>query len=68
MHGLYHFNYPYNKGRATDPVLCFADPESKNLDIVKTIRKKLKALMYHIFLNLSLIAHIAIRLGVVKTR
>jgi hypothetical protein len=38
--GLYHFNHSYNKGRATDPVLFFAAPENKNLDVVKTIRKK----------------------------
>jgi Transposase DDE domain len=38
--GLYHFNHAYNKGRATDPVLFFAAVENKNLDIVKTIRKK----------------------------
>ena len=38
--GLYHFNQAYAKGRATDPVLFFAAPENKNLDVVKTIRKK----------------------------
>lgn len=38
--GLYHFNHAYNKGRATDPVLFFTSSENKNLDIVKTIRKK----------------------------
>ncbi|PAX49080.1 IS4 family transposase [Brunnivagina elsteri] len=38
--GLYHFNHAYDRGRATDPVLFFAAPENKNLDVVKTIRKK----------------------------
>ncbi len=38
--GLYHFNYAYNKGRAKDPVLFFAAFENKNLDIVKSVRKK----------------------------
>jgi hypothetical protein len=37
--GLYHFNHAYNKGKATDPVLFFAAPENKNLDVVKTVRK-----------------------------
>jgi hypothetical protein len=38
--GLYHFNHAYSKGRATDPVLFFAASENKNLDVVKSIRKK----------------------------
>lgn len=38
--GLYHFNHAYAKGRATDPVLFLAASENKNLDVVKTIRKK----------------------------
>ncbi len=38
--GLYHFNQAYAKGKATDPVWFFAAPENKNLDVVKTIRKK----------------------------
>ncbi len=38
--GLYHFNHAYAKGKATDPVLFFAAPENKNLDVVKTVRKK----------------------------
>lgn len=38
--GLYHFNHAYNKAKATDPVLFFAAPENKNLDVVKTVRKK----------------------------
>ena len=38
--GLYHFNHAYAKGKAIDPVLFFAAPENKNLDVVKTVRKK----------------------------
>jgi hypothetical protein len=42
--GLYHFNHAYAKGKATDPVLFFADPENKNLNVVKTVRKKTQTL------------------------
>lgn len=38
--GLYHFNHAYAKGKAADPVLFFTAPENKNLDVVKTVRKK----------------------------
>lgn len=38
--GLYHFNHAYAKGKVIDPVLFFAAPENKNLDVVKTVRKK----------------------------
>ena len=47
--GLYHFNHAYNKGRATDPVLFFAAPDNKNLDVVKTIRKKPQTLDFSPF-------------------
>ena len=42
--GLYHFNHAYSKGRVTDPVLFFAAPENRNLDVVKTVRNKPKPL------------------------
>ncbi|WP_300640948.1 hypothetical protein [Mastigocoleus sp. MO_188.B34] len=32
--GLYHFNVTYNKGKATDPVLYFSDPNNQDLGFV----------------------------------
>ncbi|MDJ0697356.1 IS4 family transposase [Mastigocoleus sp. MO_188.B34] len=37
--GLYHFNVAYNKGKATDPVRYFSDPNNQDLGIVKRKRK-----------------------------
>ena len=42
--GLYHFNQAYAKGKTTEPVLFFAASENQHLDLVKTVRKKLKSL------------------------
>jgi hypothetical protein len=38
--GLYHFSVAYDKGRATDPIAYFADPQNQDLDVVKSLRKK----------------------------
>lgn len=37
--GLYHFSVAYERGDASDPVLYFADPDNRNLGIVKQKRK-----------------------------
>jgi len=37
--GLYHFSVAYDKGKATDPVKYFADPENQDLGVVKSQRK-----------------------------
>lgn len=37
--GLYHFSVAYDKGKATDPVKYFADPENQDLGVVKSLRK-----------------------------
>lgn len=37
--GLYHFNYAYNQGKATDPVSYFAAVENQDLGIVKALPK-----------------------------
>jgi len=37
--GLYHFNYAYANGKATDPITFFAAPENRDLGIIKTLRK-----------------------------
>ena len=37
--GLYHFNVAYNKGKATDPIQYFSDPNNQDLGIVKRKRK-----------------------------
>jgi hypothetical protein len=39
LRGLYHFNYAYNKGKATDPVAYLAAPENEDLRVVKILRK-----------------------------
>lgn len=39
LRGLYHFNYAYNQGKATDPVAYLAAPENRGLGVVKTVRK-----------------------------
>jgi hypothetical protein len=36
---LYHFNYAYNHGKATEPVSYFVAPENKDLKIVKALPK-----------------------------
>lgn len=36
--GLYHFNYAYQQGTATDPVKFLAAPENRDLGIVKRLR------------------------------
>jgi hypothetical protein len=42
--GLYHFNYAYNHGQATDPVAYLAAPENRDLGVIKAIRKPPKQL------------------------
>lgn len=37
--GLYHFTMAHQKGKATDPVKYFADPENRDLGIIKQKRK-----------------------------
>ena len=37
--GLYHFSVAYTKGKATNIVKYFAEPENRDLVIVKTVRK-----------------------------
>lgn len=37
--GLYHFINAYSKGRASEPVAYFSDPENQDLAIVKRVRK-----------------------------
>jgi Transposase DDE domain len=37
--GLYHFTMAYQKGKATDPVKYFADPQNRDLGIIKQKRK-----------------------------
>jgi hypothetical protein len=37
--GLYHFTQARTKGKATDPVKYFADPQNQDLGIVKVLRK-----------------------------
>ncbi len=36
---LYHFTMAHQKGQATDPVKYFADPQNRDLGIVKQKRK-----------------------------
>ncbi len=36
--GLYHFSVAYDKGKATEQVLYFADPENQDLRVVKSLR------------------------------
>ena len=43
--GLYHLNVAYNKGKATDPVRYFADPNNQDLGIIKRKRKPNKKLI-----------------------
>ena len=43
--GLYHFNVAYNKGKTTDPVQYFSDPNNQDLGIVKRKRKPNKKLI-----------------------
>jgi hypothetical protein len=33
--GLYHFTMAHQKGHATDPVKYFADPQNRDLGIIK---------------------------------
>ena len=37
--GLYHFTMAHQKGKATDPVKYFADPQHRDLGIIKHKRK-----------------------------
>lgn len=37
--GLYHFNYAYHQGKATDLVSYFAAPENQDLGVVKALPK-----------------------------
>ena len=37
--GLYHFTRAHQKGKATDPVKYFADPQNRDLGIIKQKRK-----------------------------
>lgn len=37
--GLYHFSVAFDKGKATDPVKYFANPENQDLGVVKFLRK-----------------------------
>ena len=37
--GLYHFTMAHQKGKATDPVKYFADPQNRDLGIIKQQRK-----------------------------
>jgi hypothetical protein len=37
--GLYHFTMAHQKGKATDPVKYFADPQNRDLSIIKQKRK-----------------------------
>lgn len=37
--GLYHFNYAYNHGKATELVRYFTATENQDLGIVKTLLK-----------------------------
>ncbi|MEH1910764.1 MAG: IS4 family transposase [Nostoc sp.] len=37
--GLYHFTMAHQKGKATDPVKYFADPQNRDLGIIKQRRK-----------------------------
>jgi hypothetical protein len=36
---VYHFTMAYQKGKATDPVKYFADPQNRDLGIIKQKRK-----------------------------
>ena len=35
--GLYHFTMAHQKGKTTDPVQYFADPQNRDLGIIKKI-------------------------------
>jgi Transposase DDE domain len=37
--GLYHFTMAHQKGKATDPIKYFADPQNRDLGIIKQQRK-----------------------------
>jgi hypothetical protein len=37
--GLYHFTMAHQKGKATDPVKYFADPQNRDLGIIKQKQK-----------------------------
>jgi hypothetical protein len=37
--GLYHFTMAHQKGKATDPIKYFADPQNRDLGIIKQKRK-----------------------------
>lgn len=37
--GMYHFSVAYEKGLVTDPIKYFADPQNRDLVIVKRERK-----------------------------
>lgn len=37
--GLYHFTMAHQKGKATDPIQYFADPQNRDLGIIKQKRK-----------------------------
>lgn len=37
--GLYHFTMAHHKGKATDPIKYFADPQNRDLGIIKQQRK-----------------------------
>lgn len=37
--GLYHFTMAHQKGKATDPVKYFADPQNRDLGMIKQPRK-----------------------------
>ena len=53
LRGLYHLNYAYNQGKATDPLAYLAAPENRGLGVVKTVRKPPQRLDMRAFPSLS---------------
>ena len=51
LRGLYHFNYAYHHGKATDPVAYLSSPENRSLGVVKTARKPPQKLDMRAFLS-----------------
>ncbi|WP_083890046.1 IS4 family transposase [Crinalium epipsammum] len=51
--GLYHFTMAHQKGKATDPVKYFADPENRDLGIIKQQRNPNVKLIVAPFPNLQ---------------
>jgi hypothetical protein len=42
--GIYHFTQARHKGKASEPIAYFADPQNNDLAIIKQIRKQIPRL------------------------